>query len=99
MRFCGRPAESLVHTSSGHNAEKDTLRAFLKDGMMSLQQTEQNKLLKEKQRQARQKRAQVKRDDTALKEQKKLERRKAVLAEVKDESGDSSTSSQQRKIQ
>jgi len=34
-----------------------------------------------------------------LKEQKKLERRKAVLAEVKDESGDSSTSSQQRKIQ
>eukprot|EP00435_Cladocopium_sp_Y103_P033942 s1186_g8.t1 len=76
--------QNIANVLTKHGAEKDTLRAFLRDGMMSLQQTEQNKRLKEKQREDRQKRAQVKRDDTALKELKKQERRKAVLAEVRD---------------
>lgn len=74
--------QNIANVLTKHNAEKETLREFLRDGMMSLQQTEQNRLLKEKQRAARQKRSQVKRDDTTLKDQLKMERRKKIASEV-----------------
>ena len=84
--------QNIANVLTKHNAEKDTLRQFLRDGMMSLQQTEENRKLKEKQREARQKRSQVKRDDTSLKDAQKAERRKTVVAEVQkaNDDGDSS---------
>eukprot|EP00435_Cladocopium_sp_Y103_P064509 s25_g26.t1 len=92
--------QNIANVLTKHNAEKETLREFLRTGMMSLQQTEENKQLKERQREARQKRSQVKRDDTALKEAQKELRRKAVLEEVrKDADEDSPEDVTAKKIQ
>ena len=75
--------QNTANVLTKHNAEKGTLREFLlRTGVMSLQQTEENKQLKERQREARQKRTQVKRDDTAAKDLQKKLRKRAVLEEV-----------------
>ena len=84
--------QNIANVLTKHNAEKDTLRQFLRDGMMSLQQTEQNKQLKEKQREARQKRSQVKREDTTQKDAQREARRKSVVAEVQKAGDDDSSS-------
>lgn len=76
--------QNIANVLTKQNAEKDTLRAFLRDGMMSSQQTEQNKQLKDKQREARQKRSQVKSEDITLRDQQKVERKQKIAAEVRD---------------
>ena len=92
--------QNIANVLTKHNAEKETLKEFLRTGMMSLQQTEENKQLKERQREARQRRTQVKRDDTAAKDLQKKLRRKAVLDEVqKGADGDSSDDVTAKKIQ
>ena len=79
--------QNIANVLTKQNAEKDTLWQFLRDGLMSLQQTEQNRKLKEK------KWSQVKRGDTTQKDAQKAECRKTVVAEVrKVGSGDSSGS-------
>eukprot|EP00435_Cladocopium_sp_Y103_P040884 s349_g11.t1 len=81
--------QNIANVLTKHNAEKDTLRQFLRDGMMSLQQTEENRKLKEKQRAARQKISKAKLEDTTEKDKQRQQRRQAAVADVQ-EAGDSS---------
>ena len=70
------------------------MKEFLRDGTMTLVQSESNKILKERKRLQRQKRAAVVSKEKAEKRQD-LERRKKVAAEVPSE--DSSPSSKSTK--
>ena len=77
--------QNIADVLTKFNAAKDMLKAFLKDGMMSLVQTEANKVLKEKKRGERQKRHQFKREDEEairLKEEQKQERKQKAVSEA-----------------
>ena len=89
--------QNVADVLTKSNADKDILKAFLKDGMMSLVQTEANKVLKEKKRGERQRRHQSNREDeeaVRLKQEQKEERKRAAVSDAKkfgeekeDESG------------
>ena len=67
---------NIANVLTKHNAEKETLREFLRTGMLTLQQSEQNKQVKEKQREARQATAKAQREDRSLHNQLRKERKK-----------------------
>eukprot|EP00438_Fugacium_kawagutii_P008061 Skav219569 [mRNA] locus=scaffold3203:12014:25029:+ [translate_table: standard] len=81
--------QNIANVLTKSNAEKDTLREFLRSGVTSLVQSEKNKQLKEKKKQERQKRS-----ENAKKDEKKAEasaaRRKAVAKEIAETFGDES---------
>ena len=81
--------QNIANVLTKANAEKETLREFLRTGTMTLIQSEPNKILKEKKRQQRQKRSVA---TTAAKEAKQvdLQRRKQVAAEIEKSASDSS---------
>ena len=77
--------QNVADVLTKSNADKETLKAFLRDGMMSLVQTEANKVLKEKKRGERQKRHQFKREDEEtirLKEEQRQERKKVAVSDA-----------------
>ena len=59
--------QNIANVLTKANAEKETLREFLRTGTMSLVQTAANQKLKEKKAE-RQRRHQVKKADTSLKD-------------------------------
>ena len=81
--------QNIANVLTKSNAEKDTLREFLRSGVTSLVQSERNKQLKEKKKQERQRRS-----DKANKDEKKAEqslaRRRAVAKEVAENDKSSS---------
>lgn len=89
--------QNIAKVLTKHNAEKETLREFLRTGLLTLQQSEQNKQLKEKQREARQARAKAKREDRSLRDQLRKERKKLSAPEVKDMSEDESDAAPKEK--
>ena len=77
--------QNVADVLTKSNADKETLKAFLRDGMMSLVQTEANKVLKEKKRGERQKRHQFKGEDEEtirLKEEQRQERKKIAVSDA-----------------
>ena len=80
--------QNIANVLTKHNAEKDTLREFLRTGMMTLQQSELNKQMKEKQREARQRRSQQKREDTTLRDEQRKLRRQQAAKEVEQYNSD-----------
>ena len=72
-------------------ADKTVLRTFLKDGMFSLVQTEQNRQLKEKKQGERQSRNAARRADDSIKRQQDKKRRQLVVEEVKAHGNDESS--------
>ena len=72
------------------SADKSVLRAFLQDGKLCLVQTDENKALKEKKQQDRQRRNKVKRENTSLKDAMRKSRRSQVVAEVQQMSSSES---------
>ena len=88
--------QNIANVLTKANAEKDTLRAFLRDGITSLVQSEANKLLKEKKRQERQ-RSNAKKKKAEQKKEANVERRKKLAAELRDdEDANASGSSNQK---
>ena len=76
--------QNIANVLTKSNAEKDTLREFMRTGITSLVQTEKNKALKEKKRLERQRRAE-KLDKPTKKAAANTLRRKAVAEDVKKE--------------
>ena len=76
--------QNIANVLTKANAEKETLREFLRTGTMSLVQTAANRL-KEKKKAERQRRHQVKKADTSLKDEQNAERRAQVAREVEAE--------------
>ena len=76
--------QNIADVLTKSNAEKDTLRDFMRNGMTSLVQTEKNKALKEKKRLERQRRAE-KLDKPAKKAEANTLRRQAVAEDVRQE--------------
>ena len=77
--------QNIANVLTKANAEKETLREFLRTGTMSLVQTAANQKLKEKKKAERQRRHQVKKADTSLKDEQNAERRAQVAREVEAE--------------
>ena len=74
--------QNIADVLTKANAEKDTLKEFLKTGRMSLVQTEANVRIKEK-KQAERQRRKAKQSETGVKEQAKIERKERAAEEVK----------------
>ena len=70
--------QNIANVLTKAGAEKDTLRAFLRDGILSLSQTEENQRLKERKRQERQLRREVVRSSNQKSVQQEARRRAAV---------------------
>ena len=87
--------QNVANVLTKANAEKETLREFLKEGMMSLVQSEANRKLKEKKRLQRQKRSVEK--TTSKSSTVDVQRRQQLAAEIADDDDGDSSSSQQNK--
>ena len=81
--------QNIANVLTKSNAEKDTLREFLRSGVTSLVQSERNKQLKEKKKQERQRRSEKANKDEKKAEQS-LARRRAVAKEVAENDKSSS---------
>ena len=84
--------QNISNVLTKANAEKETLKEFLKEGRTTLVQSELNKEVKEKKRMQRQKRVIAK-----VQPKKDAERRQKMAAEVKKDEDSESASSQQKK--
>ena len=74
--------QNIANVLTKHNAEKDTLREFLRTGQMSLTQTEANQKLKEKRRQERQSRSEKKRSFKETNKEADLKQKRTAKAEA-----------------
>lgn len=88
--------QNIANVLTKANAEKDTLKAFLRDGVTSLVQSEANKLLKEKKRQERQ-RCNAKKKKAEKKQETNADRRKKLAAELRDDDDADTSESSDRK--
>eukprot|EP00435_Cladocopium_sp_Y103_P025818 s3297_g6.t1 len=86
--------QNISNVLTKANAEKDSLREFLRSGMTSLVQTERNKEIKAKKKLERQRRSEKLNKSEKKAEQSAL-RRKAVAEEVAKDFGDGSDSGEQ----
>ena len=77
-------AQNIANVLTKHGAEKDTLREFLRSGMMSLSQTPENAAIKEKKREERAKRKEVKHQNQELKDRVIRERLDVAEERAKD---------------
>ena len=89
--------QNVANVLTKANAEKETLREFPKEGMMSLVQSEANRKLKEKKRLQRQKRSVEK--TTSKSSTVDVKRRQQLAAEIAEADGDSSSSQQNKNNQ
>ena len=78
--------QNIADVLTKENAEKDTLREFMRTGRLSLVQTEANKQIKEKKRMERQKRRVKQSDDKEdVNQQLRRERQKKLAEKLKGE--------------
>ena len=75
--------QNIANVLTKANAEKDTLKEFLRTGLMSLVQTEANQRLKERKREERQRRK-AKQEVQDSKTDEKHARREAAVREVQE---------------
>ena len=92
--------QNIANVLTKANAEKDSLREFLRDGKTSLVQTEQNRQLKEKKRLERQRRS-AKSEKAEQKKQLNEDRRRKLAEEIREDgeelSGESSSDQKKNK--
>ena len=74
--------QNIANVLTKHNAEKDTLREFLRTGLTSLVQTAENQKLKERKQAERQRRKVAKNKGDGAQEALRQERRAQAAAEA-----------------